>query len=36
MYSIKPVGWTEMASGTRDSEIDAFLRSLDAVGVRFG
>lgn len=32
MYSIKPVGWTEMASGSRDAEIDTFLKSLDSVG----
>jgi hypothetical protein len=32
MYSIKPVGWTEMASGSRDGEIDSLLRGLDAAG----
>lgn len=32
MYSIKPVGWTEMASGSRDTEIDTFLKGLDAAG----
>lgn len=32
MYSIKPVGWAEMASGSRDGEIDSLLRGLDAAG----
>lgn len=32
MYSIKPVGWTEMASGSRDAQIDEFLRGLDSAG----
>lgn len=32
MYSIKPVGWTEMASGSHDAEIDGLLRGLDSAG----
>lgn len=33
MYSIKPVGWEEMAtSSTRQAEIDSFLKSLDTAG----